>query len=161
MSTIYEYSAILNNGQEVSLEQYQGKVLLIVNTASACGFTPQYEGLQKLYDEYKDQGFEILAFPCNQFNNQEKGDDEEIKQFCDLNFNISFPLFKKIEVNGDNAHPLYQYLKSEAPGLLGSKTIKWNFTKFLVGKDGKVITRFATATKPDALEDPIKEALNA
>lgn len=161
MSTIYEYSAVLNNGQEVSLEQYQGKVLLIVNTASACGFTPQYEGLQKLYEEYREQGLEILAFPCNQFKSQEKGSDEDIKQFCDLNFNISFPLFKKIEVNGDDAHPLYQYLKSEAPGLLGSKAIKWNFTKFLVGKDGKVITRFATATKPEALEEPIKEALNA
>ncbi|MCW9028049.1 MAG: glutathione peroxidase [Kangiella sp.] len=161
MNTIYEYSAILNNGQEVSLEQYKGKVLLIVNTASACGFTPQYEGLQKLYEQYKDQGLEILAFPCNQFKSQEKGSDEEIKQFCDLNFNISFPLFKKIDVNGDDAHPLYQHLKNEAPGLLGSKTIKWNFTKFLVGKDGQVITRFATATKPDALEKPIKEALNA
>lgn len=111
MNTIYEYSAVLNNGQEVSLEQYKGKVLLIVNTASACGFTPQYEGLQKLYDEYKEQGFEILAFPCNQFNNQEKGSDEEIKQFCDLNFNINFPLFKKVDVNGDNAHPLFTFLK--------------------------------------------------
>lgn len=161
MNTIYEYSAILNNGQEVSLEQYKGKVLLIVNTASACGFTPQYEGLQKLYEQYKDQGLEILAFPCNQFKNQEKGSDEEIKQFCDLNFNISFPLFKKIDVNGDDTHPLYQYLKNEAPGLLGSKAVKWNFTKFLVGKDGQVITRFATATKPEALEVPIKEALNA
>lgn len=161
MNTIYEYSAVLNNGQEVSLEQYKGKVLLIVNTASACGFTPQYEGLQKLYDEHKEQGFEILAFPCNQFNNQEKGSDEEIKQFCDLNFNINFPLFKKIDVNGDNAHPLFNFLKNEAPGLLGSKAIKWNFTKFLVGKDGKVITRFATATKPEALEKPIMEALNA
>ncbi|MHC9509968.1 glutathione peroxidase [Kangiella sp. M94] len=161
MNTIYEYSAILNNGQEVSLEQYKGKVLLIVNTASACGFTPQYEGLQKLYEQYKNQGLEILAFPCNQFKSQEKGTDEEIKQFCDLNFNISFPLFKKIDVNGDDAHPLYQYLKNEAPGLLGSKAVKWNFTKFLVGKDGQVITRFATATKPEALEEPIKEALNA
>lgn len=161
MNTIYEYSAVLNNGQEVSLEQYKGKVLLIVNTASACGFTPQYEGLQKLYEQYKDQGLEILAFPCNQFKSQEKGSDEEIKQFCDLNFSISFPLFKKIDVNGDDAHPLYQHLKNEAPGLLGSKAVKWNFTKFLVGKDGQVITRFATATKPEALEEPIKEALNA
>ncbi|HEY9030464.1 MAG TPA: glutathione peroxidase [Kangiella sp.] len=161
MNTIYEYSAVLNNGQEVSLEQYKGKVLLIVNTASACGFTPQYEGLQKLYEQYKDQGLEILAFPCNQFKSQEKGSDEEIKKFCDLNFNISFPLFKKIDVNGDDAHPLYQHLKNEAPGLLGSKAVKWNFTKFLVGKDGQVITRFATATKPEALEEPIKEALNA
>lgn len=161
MNTIYEYSAVLNNGQEVSLEQYKGKVLLIVNTASACGFTPQYEGLQKLYEQYKDQGLEILAFPCNQFKSQEKGSDEDIKQFCDLNFNISFPLFKKIDVNGDDAHPLYQHLKNEAPGLLGSKAVKWNFTKFLVGKDGQVITRFATATKPEALEEPIKEALNA
>ncbi|WP_417446851.1 glutathione peroxidase [Kangiella sp.] len=161
MNTIYEYSAVLNNGQEVSLEQYKGKVLLIVNTASACGFTPQYEGLQKLYEQYKDQGLEILAFPCNQFKSQEKGSDEEIKKFCDLNFNISFPLFKKIDVNGDDAHPLYQHLKNEAPGLLGSKAVKWNFTKFLVGKDGQAITRFATATKPEALEEPIKEALNA
>lgn len=159
MSTIYDCSAVLNNGQEVSLNEYQGKVLLIVNTASACGFTPQYEGLEKLYKEFKGQGLEILAFPCNQFGKQESGSDEEIKNFCDLNFHISFPLFKKIEVNGDNTHPIYQRLKSEAPGILGSKKIKWNFTKFLVDKNGKVIERFGSVTKPEDLKDKIKELL--
>lgn len=159
MTTIYDHSAILNNGTEVSLNDYKGKVLLIVNTASACGFTPQYEGLQKLYAQYHEQGFEVLAFPCNQFKNQEKGSDNEIKNFCDLNFNISFPLFQKIDVNGDNTHPLYGYLKTHARGFLGSENIKWNFTKFLVGRDGKVVKRFATITKPESIESAIKQQL--
>ncbi|GAA4363609.1 glutathione peroxidase [Kangiella marina] len=159
MSTIYDYSAVLNNGQEVSLKDYQGKVLLIVNTASACGFTPQYEGLEKLYQEFEGQGLEILAFPCNQFGKQESGSNDEIKDFCDLNFKISFPLFQKVDVNGDSAHPLYHYLKKEATGVLGSKNIKWNFTKFLVDKNGKVIDRFGSVTKPEALKDSIKELL--
>lgn len=159
MPTIYDYSAILNNGQEVSLKEYQGKVLLIVNTASACGFTPQYEGLEKLYQEFSGQGLEVLAFPCNQFGKQESGSDDEIKNFCDLNFNISFPLFQKIDVNGDKTHPLYQHLKKEATGLFGSQKIKWNFTKFLVDKDGKVIERYGSITKPDNLKDDIRKLL--
>ena len=159
MPTIYDYSAVLNNGQEVSLKEYQGKVLLIVNTASGCGFTPQYEGLEKLYQEFSGQGLEVLAFPCNQFGKQESGSDDEIKNFCDLNFNISFPLFKKVEVNGDATHPLYQHLKKEATGLLGSQKIKWNFTKFLVDKDGKVIERYGSITKPENIKDDIRKLL--
>lgn len=159
MPTIYDYSAVLNNGQEVSLKEYTGKVLLIVNTASACGFTPQYEGLEKLYQEFSGQGLEILAFPCNQFGQQESGSDDEIKNFCDLNFNISFPLFQKVDVNGDNAHPLYQHLKKEATGLLGSQKIKWNFTKFLVDKGGKVIERYGSITKPENIKDDIRKLL--
>lgn len=156
---IYDFSAQDFKGDEVNLSDYKGKVLLIVNTASACGFTPQYKGLQALHDKYKDQGLEILAFPCNQFKEQENGSNEEIKSFCDLNFNIKFPLFSKIDVNGDNAHPLYEYLKSEATGILGSKSIKWNFTKFLVNKDGKVVTRFAPVTKPASMESAITALL--
>ncbi|AOE50391.1 glutathione peroxidase [Kangiella sediminilitoris] len=159
MTTLYDCSAVLNNGKEVSLSDYEGKVLLIVNTASACGFTPQYEGLEKLYQEFKGQGLEILAFPCNQFGKQESGSDEEIKDFCDLNFNISFPLFKKVEVNGDNAHPIFKRLKDEAPGILGSKKIKWNFTKFLVDKNGKVVERYGSVTKPEAIKEDIEELL--
>ena len=158
-SSIYDISAIDFKGEEQSLEQYKDKVLVIVNTASACGFTPQYKGLQDLYEQYKDKGLEILAFPCNQFKQQEKGSNEEIKQFCDLNFNIQFPLFSKIEVNGDNTHPLFDLLKTEAPGILGSKSIKWNFTKFLVGKNGEVLKRFSPATKPQSLVKDIEKAL--
>lgn len=158
-SSVYEYNAEDYRGENVSLQAYEGKVLLIVNTASACGFTPQYEGLQALYEKYKDEGLEILAFPCNQFKEQEKGTNEEIKSFCDLNFNIQFPLFAKIDVNGDNAHPLYKHLKKAAPGILGSQGIKWNFTKFLVGRDGKVVQRFSTMTKPKAIEPAIKALL--
>ncbi|WP_448212137.1 glutathione peroxidase [Colwellia sp. MEBiC06753] len=157
--SIYQFSAQDYRGQTVDLKDYEGKVLLIVNTASACGFTPQYEGLQKLYDKYKDQGFEVLAFPCNQFQQQEKGSNEEIKSFCDLHFNIQFPLFGKIDVNGDNAHPLYKYLKAQAPGILGTEGIKWNFTKFLIGKDGKVVKRYATMTKPEKIEPAITALL--
>ncbi len=157
--TIYQFTVKNNAGEEVSLEQYKGKTLLIVNTASDCGFTPQYQGLQTLYDTYQEQGLEILAFPCNQFGKQEKGSNEEIKSFCDLRFNIKFPLFDKIDVNGDNAHPLYNFLKSQAPGILGSKGIKWNFTKFLVNKEGKVIKRFAPTVKPEALTADIEKLL--
>lgn len=148
IQTIYTFGAENFKNEAVDFAKYKGKTLLIVNTASACGFTPQYAGLEALYQQYKDQSFEVLAFPCNQFGKQEKGDNTEIKQFCDLNFNISFELFSKIEVNGENTHPLYQHLKSEAPGILGSKGIKWNFTKFLVNNQGEVIKRYSPTTKP-------------
>ena len=141
------------------MEDFKGKVLLIVNTASACGFTPQYAELQEIYSEYKDRGLEILAFPCNQFGSQEKGSDEEIKSFCDLKFNVKFPIFSKIEVNGEGAHPLYQYLKKEMPGLLGSEKIKWNFTKFLVDREGKSFKRYASVVKPKAMISDIEKLL--
>lgn len=145
---LYELTATLNSGKEKKLEDYKGKVLLIVNTASECGFTPQYKGLQEMYDKYKSEGLEILGFPCDQFGHQEPGTDDEIQNFCQVNFGVQFPLFKKIEVNGDGAHPVFKYLKKEAPGLLG-KSIKWNFTKFLVDKQGNVIKRFAPTTPPE------------
>ena len=152
--TIYQFDAILNNGKNINFKDYQGKVLLIVNTASKCGFTPQYEGLQGLYKQFESQGLEVLGFPCDQFGHQEPGTDAEIQEFCNLNFNINFPLFKKIEVNGLNAAPLYQYLKKEAPGVMGSQMVKWNFTKFLVNKEGKVTKRHASTTKPaDIIRD--------
>lgn len=156
---IYQFSANDTSGQSIDLGQFKNKVMLIVNTASDCGFTPQYEGLQDLYQKYQPEGFEVLAFPCNQFKQQEKGNDAEIKQFCDLRFNIKFPLFSKIEVNGENTHPLFDFLKSKAPGILGSKRIKWNFTKFLVNKEGEVVKRYAPTTKPEAIESDIKKLL--
>lgn len=156
--SIYEFNALNNKGEEVALKDYQGKVLLIVNTASKCGFTPQYAGLQDLYKKYEGK-LEVLAFPCNQFGSQEPGDDSEIAEFCDLQFNISFPLFSKVDVNGDGTHPLFKYLKEEAPGLLGSKKIKWNFTKFLVDKEGKVVNRYAPTTKPEELVKDIEKLL--
>ncbi|WP_394176063.1 glutathione peroxidase [Thalassotalea litorea] len=159
MSAIYDYSVTNNKGETVPMLNYQNKVLLIVNTASACGFTPQYAGLEDLYEKYKDQGFEVLAFPCNQFGKQESGSNEEIKGFCDLNFNISFDLFSKIDVNGDNADPLFTYLKNEAKGLLGSKRIKWNFTKFLINKDGEVLKRYGSMIKPEQIQSDIENAL--
>ena len=146
--SVYEFSATTITGTSVPLDQYQGKVLLIVNTASKCGFTPQYKGLEALYQEFRESGFEVLGFPCDQFGHQEPGSDSDISDFCELNFGVTFPLFSKIEVNGDNTPPLYNYLKSEAPGLLGSKGIKWNFTKFLVDSEGKVLERFSPQTKP-------------
>lgn len=158
-STVHGFSAEDYRGQIIDFSSFQDKVLLVVNTASNCGFTPQYEGLQKLYQKYQEQGLEVLAFPCNQFKQQEKGSNEEIKEFCDLNFKISFPLFAKIEVNGDSAHPLYQHMKQQAPGLLGSQSIKWNFTKFLVNKQGKVIKRYGSMTRPEAIEADIKKLL--
>jgi glutathione peroxidase len=148
-----------NKGNTVSLSDYAGKVVLIVNTASKCGFTPQYKGLEELYKKYKDQGFEIIGFPCDQFGGQEPGDDVEIEQFCELNFGVTFPLSTKVDVNGENTHPVFNYLKASAPGLLGSKGIKWNFTKFLVSKDGNKVTRYATATKPETLDADVAKAL--
>ncbi len=158
-TNIYQFSAKNTLSETIELANYKDKVMLIVNTASDCGFTPQYKGLQELYNNNQAQGFEVLAFPCNQFKQQEKGSDEEIKQFCDLRFNIKFPLFSKIDVNGDNTHPLFNFLKTQAPGLLGSKSIKWNFTKFLVSKEGKVVKRYAPSTKPEDIEADIKKLL--
>lgn len=157
--SIYQFNAKNNKGETVELKDYQNKVMLIVNTASACGFTPQYEGLQSLYGEYQAQGLEVLAFPCNQFKQQEKGNNEEIQQFCNLTFNIKFPLFDKIDVNGENAHPLFTFLKAQAPGILGSKSVKWNFTKFLVNKEGRVMKRFAPTTKPENIKADIENLL--
>jgi glutathione peroxidase len=159
--SIYNLSFTNNKGESVSLEEYAGKVLLIVNTASKCGFTPQYKGLEDLYKKYHGQGFEIIGFPCDQFGGQEPGEDKDIEQFCELNFGVSFPLSTKIDVNGNDTHPIYQHLKQQAPGILGSKRVKWNFTKFLVAKDGKVQKRYATATKPDAIDSDIASALQA
>ena len=158
---LYEQPITLNNGEQTTLEQYKGKVLLIVNTASKCGFTPQYEGLETLYKKYHDNGFEILGFPCDQFGHQEPGSDEDIAQFCSLNFGVSFPLFKKTNVNGPDANPLFEELKKEAPGLLGTKRIKWNFTKFLVDAQGKVLKRYAPTVKPEAIEKDIVKLLQA
>jgi glutathione peroxidase len=159
MTSIYSFSARTLGGGEVSLEQYRGKVLLIVNTASECGFTPQYAGLQKVYEAYAGRDFVVLGFPCNQFGKQEPGDATQIGSFCEKNFGVSFPMFEKIDVNGANAHPLYRYLTSEAPGLLGLEGIKWNFTKFLVGRDGTVVKRYAPVTKPDAITADIEKLL--
>jgi glutathione peroxidase len=156
---IYQFSADDYRGEKVELSKYIGKVALIVNTASECGFTSQYKGLQALHDKYKDQGLEVLAFPCNQFKKQEKGSNTEIKQFCDLHFNIKFDLFSKIDVNGPNALPLFNFLKEQAPGILGSQSIKWNFTKFLVNKEGEVVKRFGSITKPHQLENDIERLL--
>ncbi|WP_420935995.1 glutathione peroxidase [Alteromonas sp. A081] len=153
--TIYQHTVTSNSGENIALEQYKGKTLLIVNTASKCGFTPQYKGLESLYSKYKDRGFEVLGFPCDQFGHQEPGSDSDIAQFCEMNFGVSFPLFKKIEVNGPNESPLFTELKNDAPGLLGSKRIKWNFTKFLVNDKGDVIKRYAPTMKPEDIEKDI------
>ena len=159
MSTVMDFSATLSNGNEVALGDYAGKVLLIVNTASKCGFTPQYTGLESLQKTYSANGFSVLAFPCNQFGGQEPGTEQEIESFCDLNYQTSFPLFRKIEVNGASSHPLFTHLKSEAPGVLGSKRIKWNFTKFLVNQQGEVVKRYAPSTKPEAIAEDIEALL--
>ena len=159
MSTVTDFSATLSNGNEVALGDYAGKVLLIVNTASKCGFTPQYTGLESLQKTYSANGFSVLAFPCNQFGGQESGNEQEIESFCDLNYQTSFPLFSKIEVNGASSHPLFTHLKSEAPGVLGSKRIKWNFTKFLVNQQGQVVKRYAPSTKPEAIAKDIEALL--
>ena len=155
---LYDLSAKLPGGGEQSLADYSGKVLLIVNTASKCGFTPQYEGLEELYRDYKDRGFEVLGFPCNQFGAQEPGNAEEIANFCSLTYDVTFPLMAKIDVNGSNADPIFKHLKDEQTGLLGSG-IKWNFTKFLVDRDGKVVSRHAPTTKPEQLRKEIEELL--
>jgi len=159
MSGVYDFTATSLSGQPVSLDAYKGKVLLIVNTASACGFTPQFEGLEKIYKELKDLGLVVLGFPCNQFAHQEPGDAEQIGAFCQKNYGVTFPMFEKIEVNGSSAHPLYQYLKSQATGVLGSESIKWNFTKFLIKKDGTVYDRYASMTKPEDLVADVKKLL--
>jgi glutathione peroxidase len=159
MSTVMDFSATLSNGNKVALGDYAGKVLLIVNTASKCGFTPQYTGLESLQKTYSANGFSVLAFPCNQFGGQEPGTEQEIESFCDLNYQTSFPLFSKIEVNGASSHPLFTHLKSEAPGVLGSKRIKWNFTKFLVNQQGQVVKRYAPSTKPEAIAEDIEALL--
>ncbi|MFZ3579432.1 glutathione peroxidase [Virgibacillus sp. DJP39] len=158
--TIYDYSAKTLMGEEKPLKDYEGKPVLIVNTASECGFTPQFKGLQELYDEFNEQGLEILGFPCNQFNNQDPGSDEAISEFCQRNYGVTFQMFGKVDVKGDEAHPLFQYLTKEAPGML-TKQIKWNFTKFLVNKHGKVIERFAPQTKPENIRDNIVEEINS
>ncbi|WP_394388368.1 glutathione peroxidase [Shewanella woodyi] len=156
---IWDFTVNDIQGAASSLTDFKGKVLLIVNTASGCGFTPQYQGLQSLYEKFGPDKFAVLGFPCNQFGAQESGSNSEIQSFCELNFNVNFPMFQKIEVNGEDAHPLYQYLKSSAKGILGSQRIKWNFTKFLVDSDGKVLERFAPTTKPEALTKKIEELL--
>ena len=159
MQTIADFTAKLPNGEEISLADKAGKVLLIVNTASKCGFTPQYDGLEALWRKYKDRGFEVIAFPCNQFGGQEPGGADEIAEFCKVNFGLSFPLMGKVDVNGTGETPLYHWLKSEAPGLMGSKSIKWNFTKFLIDRSGKVVRRYAPTDKPEGLEKAIEKLL--
>lgn len=158
-ANIHEFSAERLSGGTQSLADYAGKVLLIVNTASQCGFTPQYAGLEALYERYRERGLVVLGFPCNQFGAQEPGDAGEIASFCEKNYGVSFPMFARIEVNGDHAHPLYQHLKKAAPGLLGSEAIKWNFTKFLVSRTGEVVQRYAPATTPDSIARDIEELL--
>ena len=159
MSNIYDIKVKTAKNEEVELAQFKGKALLVVNVASECGFTKQYEGLEKLYETYKDQGLEILGFPCNQFGGQEPGTDEEIQNFCTGTFGIKFPIYAKINVNGSDAAPLYQHLKSEAPGIFGTEGIKWNFTKFLISKNGKVLKRFAPNDKPEDMAKDVEAAL--
>ncbi|PPK63011.1 glutathione peroxidase [Malaciobacter marinus] len=159
MKTIYDIEVETIDGKKISLNEYKNKVLLIVNVASKCGFTSQYEGLEKLYNKYKNKDFVVLGFPCNQFMNQEPATNEEIKEFCSLTYDVSFPMFSKIDVNGDEAHPLYKFLKSKASGFLGTEAIKWNFTKFLIDKNGNIINRYSPSTTPKSLEDDIEKLL--
>ena len=161
MTSVYDFEAQTITGQSVKLDQYKGKVVLIVNTASKCGFTPQFEGLEKLWERYRDEGLVVLGFPSNEFGGQDPGSNDEIASFCQLNYGVSFPMMGKTEVNGGGAHPLYQWLTREAPGLLGSTSIKWNFTKFLVGRDGQVIRRYAPQDAPKKLSADIEQALAA
>jgi glutathione peroxidase len=149
--SIYDFEATTIDGQPQKMDTYRGKTLLIVNVASECGFTPQYTGLQELHDRFKDKGFAVLGFPCDQFGHQEPGSEEQIRNFCSTNYSITFPMFSKVEVNGDDAHPLYKYLRSERKGLLGTESIKWNFTKFLVGSDGAVLKRYAPTDTPESI----------
>jgi glutathione peroxidase len=158
-TSIYDISVTTIEGVQTTLSQYRGSVLLIVNVASKCGFTPQYAGLEELYQKYKDRGLVVLGFPCNQFMWQESGNEAEIKSFCTLKYNVTFPMFAKIDVNGTNAHPLYKHLKNEARGFLGTRSVKWNFTKFLVDREGKVTRRYATRTKPEDLAADIEKLL--
>ena len=157
--SIYTVPVRTIENKESTLQPYQGKVLLVVNVASKCGFTPQYEGLEKLYEKYKNRGFEVLGFPCNQFLSQEPGDEAEIKNFCSLTYNVSFPLFAKIDVNGENTHPLYEIMKKEAKGVLGTETVKWNFTKFLIDREGHVVDRFAPNLEPSEIAPDIEKLL--
>lgn len=159
MADIYNIKVKTISGADKALSDFEGKVLLVVNTASKCGFTPQFKGLEELYETHKERGLEILGFPCNQFLHQDPGSNAEIQEFCSLNYGVSFPMFAKVEVNGPNTHPLYQLLKSERPGLLGSEQIKWNFTKFLIGRDGKVLKRYAPNTEPKDIAKDIEKAL--
>jgi glutathione peroxidase len=159
MSNVYDFTANSLDGKPVSLRDYAGQVLLIVNTASKCGFTPQYEGLEAMYQKYRERGLTVLGFPCNQFGAQEPGTAEEIGDFCQKNYGVSFPMFEKIEVNGEGTHPLYRWLKSGAKGLLGSEAIKWNFTKFLIDRKGQVVDRFAPTTKPEELQSNVEALL--
>lgn len=157
--SIYDFEVNTLKGEEESLSKYKGKVLLVVNTASKCGFTPQYKGLQEVYEKFKDRGFEVLGFPSNQFAGQEPGESDEIAKYCEINYGVTFPMFEKIDVKGDEAHPLFKYLSKEAPGVLGSKNVKWNFTKFLVDQDGRVLKRFAPKTTPQQIESDISKLL--
>ena len=161
MKTVYDFEALDINGKPVKLDQFKGKTMLVVNTASACGFTPQFAGLETLHKQFGAQGLVVLGFPCNQFGAQDKGSNDEISSFCQLNYGVSFPMMGKIDVNGAQAHPLFNWLTAEAPGFLGSKAIKWNFTKFLVGKDGKVIKRYAPQDTPEGMAKDIEIALAA
>ena len=157
--SIYEFEAHTLRGEEESLSKYKDKVLLVVNTASKCGFSPQYKGLQEVYEKFKDRGFEVLGFPSNQFAGQEPGASEEIAEFCEINYGVTFPMYEKIDVKGSEAHPLFKYLSKEAPGILGSKSIKWNFTKFLVDREGRVLKRFSPQTTPEQIEEDIVKLL--
>ena len=161
MPVLQDFSATTISGAPQPLDDYAGKVVLVVNTASQCGFTPQYDGLEALWQEFGDRGLVVLGFPCNQFGGQEPGDADEIGEFCRVNHGVTFPLFDKVEVNGDDAHPLFRWLRSEAKGALGSEKIKWNFTKFLVGRDGTPVKRFGSSTKPEKLRGAIEKALAA
>ena len=159
MTTIYDFTVDDIEGRPVKLDRYKDKVLLVVNTASKCGFTPQYKGLEALYRKYKDQGLEVLGFPCNQFGSQEPGNEQEIATFCETNYDITFPMFRKVDVNGEGAAPVYRYLKSAKPGVLGTEAIKWNFTKFLVDRGGNVVARFAPNDTPESIERDVAKAL--
>jgi len=161
MATLYDFSAQTIDGKTRKLADYRGQVLLVVNTASRCGFTPQYKGLEELYERFKGRGFAVLGFPCNQFGAQEPGPESEIAEFCEMNYGVSFPLFAKVDVNGDNAHPLFRHLAAARKGLLGSQAIKWNFTKFLIGRDGQVIDRYAPTTTPESIAKDIERALGS
>ena len=159
MTKIYDFTVNDIGGQPVKLDRYKNKVLLVVNTASKCGFTPQYKGLEALYRKYKDQGLEVLGFPCNQFGAQEPGNEQEIATFCETNYDVTFPMFSKVDVNGEGTSPVYRYLKKAQPGLLGTEAIKWNFTKFLIDRDGNVVARFAPNDTPESIERDIAKAL--
>lgn len=159
MTTIADFTVVNNKGEQIDLKQKLGKIILVVNTASKCGFTPQYEGLEELFQQYREQGFEVLAFPCNQFGAQEPGNASEIAEFCKVNFGLTFPLMEKVDVNGDDASPLFDWMKAEKPGLMGSKAIKWNFTKFLIDREGNVVKRYAPTDAPKSIAKDIEKLL--